>query len=145
MTERSILRNTRSPVDIRHLYPEVEEGCTGFTNVRYTIRRGIYLDCDMIVLADIAELWAYREPGRFVCLADGSSEVAVIDCEHRCRRKREEHLLPKSARIPLEWNSKDELVPGAKLLHFTALDRQPWFHDHPNEAAVAIYRQYAEG
>lgn len=144
MTAMSILEHTSAKVSIQLVYPEVEEGCTGFTNVRYTIRCGIYLDCDMVLLADIADLWAYRSPGNFVCLADGSTEVAVIDCEHRCRNKREEHLLPKLPSIPLKWNSEDRMVPGAKLLHFTDLSTQPWFHAHPNKEAVAIYERYRE-
>lgn len=142
LTAASILRHASAEVQIRHLYPETEAGCTGFTNVRYTIGRGIYLDCDMILLADIAELWAYRQPGKFVCLKDGSTEVAVIDCAHQCTNKTQETLLPKAARIPLEWNSEDRLVEGAKLLHFTDLKTQPWFYEHPNAEAVAVYDAY---
>ena len=70
LTERSIRAHTSNPVDIQHVYPAVEEGCTGFSNVRYQIRYGIYLDPDMIVLGDIAELWSYHRPGKFVCMAD---------------------------------------------------------------------------
>ena len=143
MTERSIARNTTAEVCIQHVYAQPESGCTGFTNVRYGIRYGIYLDCDMVVLGDIAELWSYRQPGAFVCLEDGSTEVAVIDCEHACTNKREEGLLPKVCTIPLTWNSEDRLVEGAKLLHFTDLNTQPWFHPHPDPAVVALYRDYA--
>jgi len=149
MTERSIRRNTKSMVRIHHLYPEVESGVTGFTNVRYTIRKGIYLDCDMIVLGDIADLWEYHRLGKFVCMEDGSTEVAVIDCLHKCRQKKEEKLLPKECIIPPEWNVEDyayknKALPKAmKLFHFTALDTQPWFYKHPNQEAVALYNQYA--
>lgn len=142
MTERSILEHTNASVEIRHLYPEVEAGCTGFSNVRYTIRRGIYLDCDMVVLGDISELWGYRAPGRFVCMQDGSTEVAVIDCVHGCSNKWEQHLLPKDCRIPAEWNCEDCVPPGAKLVHFTNLKTQPWFFDHPDPVADALWRQY---
>jgi len=34
MTKNSILRNTDADVDIVHLYPSKESGCTGFSNVR---------------------------------------------------------------------------------------------------------------
>jgi hypothetical protein len=142
MTAASIVRHTDAPVLIQHVYPVPEEGCTGFTNVRYGIDHGIYLDCDMIVLADILELWSYRRPGKFVCLKDGSTEIAVIDCRHECRNKREESKLPKACNIPLEWNCEDRLVPGAKLLHFTDLDTQPWFYGHPNAEARGVYERY---
>lgn len=143
MTERSIREHTSADVRITHLYPEVEEGCTGFSNVRYKIKYGIYLDVDMIVLGDIAELWEYRRPGRFVCMKDGATEVAVIDCEHLCRNKREQHALPKTCIIPPEWNCEDHVPCGAKLVHYTDLSTQPWFHEHPDPVAVALYEQYA--
>ena len=148
MTETSILDNTSAQVDIVHLYPIVEEGCTGFSNVRYQIKHGIYLDVDMIVLGDIAELWSYRKEGKFVCMKDGSTEVAVIDCEHTCRNKHEQHLLPKSCDIPMEWNVEDhktsgEVPHGTKLVHYTDLSKQPWVHGpHPNSHLEALWRQY---
>ena len=156
ITACSILENTQADVDIRHLYPDVEAGCTGFSNVRYQIRRGIYLDCDMIVLGDIAELWHYRRPGKFVCMRDGSTEVAVIDCEHKCTNKREESKLPKSCDIPPVWNTtdayrengqvvyRDGVPENTKLFHFTALDTQPWFYEHPNRKAVELYEYYSK-
>lgn len=144
MTAESIRQHASEPVEIVHVYPDVESGCTGFTNVRYTIPRGVYLDCDMIVLADIAELMTYHRPGRFVCLADGSTEVAVIDCYHNCRSKREEFKLPRLRSIPLVWNSEDRLVPGAKLLHFTDLNTQPWNTRHPDDEARGYYERYRE-
>ena len=148
MTERSILRNTKYKVNIHHLYPIVESGVTGFTNVRYTIRKGIYLDCDMIVLGDIAELWEYHRVGKFVCMEDGSTEVSVIDCVHDCTKKREEKRLPKKPIIPLEWNIEDchykgKLPKATKLFHFTSLNTQPWFYNHPNPEAVDLYKEYA--
>lgn len=149
MTERSIRRNTKAMVRINHLYPEVEEGVTGFTNVRYTIRKGIYLDCDMIVLGDIADLWEYHRLGKYVCMEDGSSEVAVIDCNHLCRNKKQEKLLPKECIIPPQWNvedcqCRDKPIPkDTKLFHFTSLNTQPWFYKHPNQEAVDLYFQYA--
>lgn len=142
MTERSILKHTNTDVQITHLYPEVESGCTGFSNVRYTIKKGIYLDVDMIVLGDIAELWAYHRPGKFVCMQDGSTAVSVIDCEHNCTNKHEQHLLPKENIIPPEWNTEDKVENGMKLLHFTNMHTQPWFFDHPNKEALKIYDEY---
>lgn len=142
LTKRSIELNTNTPVHIIHVYPIQESGCTGFTNVRYQIRRGIYLDCDMIVLGDIADLWQYRRKQKFVTLTDGSTEVSVIDCNHNCANKHQEYLLPKVKTIPQIWNAEDKRVPGMKLLHFTNLKTQPWFYEHPDKKAVAIYEQY---
>lgn len=142
LTERSILRNTTAPVKITHLYPSVESGCTGFTNVRYEITHGIYLDCDMIVLGDISELWSYYEKGRFVCMEDGSSEVSVIGCSHLCRDKYHEHLIPKSMNIPMSWNVEDKIIVDMKLLHFTNLDTQPWFYEHPDQSVINLYNEY---
>jgi len=41
MTENSIREHTNADVDIVHLYPDVESGCTGFSDVRYQIKHGI--------------------------------------------------------------------------------------------------------
>jgi len=149
MTARSIMANTKADIRIKHIYPEVEAGCTGFTNVRYQIDFGIYLDPDMIVLGDIAELWRYRRSRRFVCMRDGSTEVAVIDCQHLCRNKFEEHLLPKENIIPDEWNVEDHkyfpdnaLPENIKNFHFTSLSTQPWFFEHPNSEAKMIYENW---
>lgn len=148
MTERSILRNTKSQVDIKYLYPKHEAGCTGFSNIRYTIKQGIYLDVDMIVLGDIVELWEYKVKGKFVCMENGSTAVAVIDCNHRCENKKQEDRLPKACRIPMIWNVEDykyinkPLPENMKLLHFTNIHTQPWFFEHPDERMVEIYEQY---
>lgn len=148
LTANSILRNTKASVDIELLYPVNESGCTGFSNVRFDIRKGIYLDCDMIVLADIAELWSYHKEGKFVCMQDGSTEVAVIDCVHTCKDKTQLNVLPLSKDIPLEWNVEDykigtDPIPeNAKLVHLTDLNKQPWFHNHPNKYIVELYENY---
>lgn len=151
MTERSIRENTildESEYEIIHLYPEKESGCTGFSNVRYTIKKGIYLDCDMIVLGDIAELWSYHKPGKFVCMKDRSDAVAVIDCNHSCRTKFQKGSLPLSPDIPLEWNVEDyryfdsELPSVIKNFHFTSLPHQPWFFPHPIPEAIELYEHY---
>ena len=144
LTAFSIRENTNHPVDITHLYPSVESGCTGFSDVRFTIEYGIYLDVDMIVLGDIAELWAYRKKDKFVCLKDGSTEVAVIDCKHRCRNKRELDKLPMARDIPLVWNVEDRVTRDAKLVHYTDLNTQPWFYTHPDKEATQLYENYKQ-
>lgn len=163
MTEFSIRENTTSDVAIHIIRPDEigtrEHGCTGFTNLRYAVPQlcreygyefGIYLDCDMLVLGDIAELYSYGEKRKWVCLQDGSNEVSVVSCflqypdkSRLCEMKKHQFNRGEDVRrIPLEWNSEDKVTPGMKLLHFTSLDSQPWFYDHPDKEAVAIYEDY---
>lgn len=122
-------------------------GCTGFTMYRYAVPRladrkgfAIYLDVDMFVLGDIAELWEYRYKGAWSCLKDGSTEVMVIDCatgstpHPKNVHQYQKGQIPVNLRpcIPLNWNHEDELHADTKLLHFTDLSRQPFFTDtHP--------------
>lgn len=131
-----------------------ETGCTGFSMYRYAVPElcgyagsAIYLDVDMLVLSDIAELWDYGRQGEWVCLADGSTEVMVIDCSVRNSIPpiRELMRLHKSQvrpvltnRIPLEWNCEDSAPEGAKLIHFTDLKRQPWFTPARSDSATEL-------
>lgn len=163
--EHSIRKHSSEPVEINWMRPRqlglTENGCTGFTMFRYCIPElaqhkgfAIYLDVDMLLLDDIAELWQYQRPGRWAMLEDGSSEVMVIDCsidlrlsKHQlCAMRKWEvaHLLNTSSEIPLEWNCEDELLPGAKLLHFTDLERQPWDYDIRQDDAAQLWRAYAD-
>jgi len=135
-----------------------EEGCTGFTMLRYAVPQwcrengypaAIYLDVDMLVLGDIQELAQYHREGKWVTLIDGSDEVSVIDAGvmlpgYRDLRRNARHRLhpPKEALIPLEWNCEDCVPDGAKLVHFTDLNTQPWWFDHPNEDAVRLYESH---
>jgi hypothetical protein len=160
--EHSIRANTDAEVEVEFLrageHGLKPSGCTGFTNFRYAIpeiagREGfaIYLDIDMIVLADIAELWDYRERGQWVCLADGSTEVSVIDCTlqfppiRMLPQFKKYHLVnmaPVRRSIPLEWNVKDRVEPGMKLLHFTDL-RQNWIAgEHSCREAMEVLHDY---
>lgn len=151
MTEQSILKNAAHPenIEIHHVYPKVESGCTGFSDVRFTIKHGIYLDPDMVVLGDIEELWSYRIPGRNVVLQDGSTEVMIIDGNHSCKNKKELYKLKAIPKIPLEWNVEDfkyfpnkPLPENIKLFHFTSLPHQPWFYEHPHQEALKLYDEY---
>lgn len=161
----SILANTTADVDIRLISPErlnaKPSGCTGFTNLRYAVPElagyegyAIYLDVDMIVLGDIAELYEYRQEGAWVRMYDGASEVSVIDCAaHNYLPKLDKlHLYWKNKlhgsvnainAIPPEWNVKDCVKDAMKLLHFTSLKHQPWVAEHPCPEAVEIYQRYA--
>jgi len=134
-------------------------GCTGFSMYRYAIPElcgyqgfAIYLDVDMLLVSDIAELWDYRESGKWVSLVDGSTEVMVIDCAVRnnippipdLMRLHKSQVRPQlTPRIPLEWNCEDRAPEGAKLIHFTDLKRQPWFTPDRSDSAVEILRENA--
>ena len=165
---RSIEENTKSDVDIKIIRPSYigmrPTGCTGFTNVRFSIPHlllrdgydyGIYFDVDMIILGDVAELYEYKRPGKFVCLKDGSTEVAVISAATPVPTINEIaytnknaliQRIPRANKIPLSWNVEDRYTPEAKLIHFTDLKRQPWFEEnqpHPCQQACEIWERYA--
>ena len=163
MTEFSIRENTQSEVQIHIVRPQwygmEESGCTGFTNVRFAVPQlcrlfgyeyGIYLDVDMLVTGDIKDLWQYRQPMKWVCMEDGSNEVSVICSTLQYPDKSVLHTRHKGTfargsnvcNIPMVWNCEDHVTPDMKLLHFTDLRAQPWFHDHPNTKAVAVYEEY---
>lgn len=163
LTPFSIRENTQEDTEIYIVRPEwygmAESGCTGFTNVRWAIPQicrelgydfGIYLDVDMLVVGDIAELYGYRQRGKWVCLDDGSNEVSVICSSLIYPDKSVLHLRHKGTlpmgdhlpRIPLCWNVEDRVDPEMKLLHFTSLAHQPWFHTHYDKDAVGLYESY---
>ncbi len=167
--ENSILANTQSDVEITFMRPSdlgiPESGCTGFTNLRYAVPDmagfagyAIYLDVDMIVLGDIADLYDYRQPGYWVTMKDGSSEVSVISCGvhrhmpglhniHMYNKSQLYGMIRKKCLIPPCWNVEDEVQEGMKLLHLTDLKCQPWMKEpqypHPCPEAVDIYHAYA--
>lgn len=165
LTDFSIRENTDSDVSIHIVRPEwvgmQEHGCTGFTNVRWAIPQlcrelgyefGIYLDVDMLVVGDIADLWAYRQKGKRVVLEDGSDEVSICCASLRYPDKKFLHTrhkgtLPRGEdvkAIPLIWNVEDRLTPDAKIVHYTSLDHQPWFYDHFNKEAIDLYASYCD-
>lgn len=150
---------------------------TNFSNFRLCIPElagyeghAIYLDSDMLVVGDVAELFTYRKCAYTTCNRK-RSEVAVIDCaalkghippiKELSRRKEglmwwrnklwEEGLMSEG--VPAEWNVLDKVIPGMRLLHFTDMRTQPWkpwperFNypkRHPNEAAVSLWEKYAD-
>lgn len=141
---------------------------TEFSMYRYIIPevcgyqgRAVYLDSDMICLADIRELFEvpmnghailakrHEEPGRW------HTSVLVIDCE-RCHwdmnviteelsRGDYSHydlmeLDPKFLKqyglsigeLDPRWNSFDYWDSETKLIHYTGIETQPWkLGDHP--------------
>jgi hypothetical protein len=117
--------------------------------------KALYVDSDMMVFRNIEELWETPFDGAQVLTVltpQGTQtlnhSVLLIDCraaawnirdiidgldEHRYTYDslmRELCIVPRSrvhARIPYYWNSLDHYEPGkTALLHFTALQSQPW-------------------
>lgn len=120
--------------------------------------KAIYLDADMLVLGDIAELASLSLNRPWLCRS-GMTDVSVIDC------KAMRGLLPSIAEmkpsgritfdyvqmltrcgaidpsLPAEWNARDSAdlwVPATKLLHYTTVPWQPWrpypcvtYYPHP--------------
>jgi len=167
--EHSIRKNTDEDVHIEFIRPGWKSGCTGFTNHRFLIPAmcsytgfAIYLDVDMLVLGDIAELWAYKTPGKW-CTTAIRDDVAVIDCAAftditpgTCRNKKKDAIRGqiggrRLVNIQHQWNTIDMLTLGTKLVHYSDLDRQPWhpipghpYKQHPDADAVALFWEYFE-
>ncbi|MFW0776215.1 MAG: hypothetical protein ACN2B6_00655 [Rickettsiales bacterium] len=137
--EYSIRKYASEPVDIKFLRPEYygceDAGCTGFSLMRWEIPRicnyeghAIYLDVDMILLADIADLWAYKSTNH-VILKDSSTEVMVLNCA-KSRECPKLEILLEHWNVE-DWKAEPKDLETAKLIHFTDLKNQPWFYDHP--------------
>jgi len=127
---------------------------TKFTCFRYAIPelcnfkgKAIYLDSDMVVLGDIAEIWSTPlSRGPWHCLSRKRTDVSVIDCA----RMKQSWWPPLSSMmrshkhgayfrgiiirngfldpsLPPEWNVIDEYKPRVtKLIHFSRVQTQPW-------------------
>jgi hypothetical protein len=168
--EYSLRRYASQPVELVWLKPnpdpahplggwDTHEWGTPFSGLRWAIPhlcgyegRAIYLDSDMIVLGDIAELWAQEMPGKAVALVTGEGRkqrtcVMVLDCA-RARRflpdledvkrqangRRFNELLAASPKlygqIEGRWNVVDlkGVVlgdPSVKLIHYSGIAFQP--------------------
>jgi len=164
----SIRKNSSTPdVQVNFMRPGWKSGCTGFTNHRFLIPwicgfegYAIYLDVDMLVLGDIAELWSYKTPGTW-CTTPMRDDVSVIDCSRfdwlvpeRIQSQKKDQI--RSAlrsfmqpSIPGQWNVIDKVFPDTKLIHYSDLDRQPWhpipghpYKQHPDGEAVELFWTY---
>ena len=115
--------------------------------------RAIYLDADMIVLADIAELWEQPpDPGFGIkCINHRRTDVSVIDCSWFAGKQwwpSIEKMKPSGARVfeyitllnlhkamdttlAPEWNDVDGAIYqyhpiSVKLEHYSAVPTQPY-------------------
>ena len=174
--EHSIRRNTALPVAMRtidnSLAPSPKDArflpYTNFSYGRFAIPklagyqgRAIYMDSDMIVLRDIAEIWEMPFDGAKILVekvtdntrgAGRLTAVMVLDCA--ALRWEPEAIMAKLGeqydyselmsvlplleegdlqdRLPLGWNSLDELTAETRLLHYTKIKTQPWVYPaHP--------------
>lgn len=136
---------------------------TGFSFSRFRIPelcghtgRGIYVDADMQVFTDIADLWLRDFQGRHLLYAEQDSasgrvpqySVMLLDCEALqwdvarivdgldSGRYDYAGLMQRMCIVPAErqgpllpeaWNSLEHYVPGETcLIHYTDMPTQPW-------------------
>lgn len=123
----------------------------------------IYLDADMIVLGDVAQLWRrWRLPGKATTLATGATEVMVIDCSLRgppIAELRQKPLrmsgmakpYPRKPVISALWDLRDTWTKGAQLVHYTNMRTQPWHPwpdafdyppNHPNRKCQELWEHW---
>lgn len=152
---------------------------TDFSNFRLAIAElagfegvHIYMDADMLVLGDVAELLDLPRRAPWLTLSALRTDVSVIDAAGMRGR------LPSLARLkadgiplhvyrgqleksgtfdpslPVVWNWTDDKgkpIGGAKLLHFTVVPTQPWrpyasvqYQPHPLADWVTLWNRYEE-
>jgi hypothetical protein len=153
---------------------------TCFSNFRLAVPilagfkgRAIYLDSDMLVLGDVAELLDLPiVPGKvWLCTSQKRTDVSVFDCEELGWPTLQE--LQESAQtlyhwrhwanrlglldcsLPDEWNCVDGwgYVHGqTKLVHFSDMKTQPWrpwpehiaYQDHAWKQGVKLWQEERE-
>ena len=174
--EHSIKRHTDLDVEMRtidnSLAPEpTDPRFLPFTNFSYGRvaiprlagyqGRAVYMDSDMIVFRDIAELWNTPFKGAHVLVEQLTPEtvnegkfaaVMLMDCDALRWDPAEiiaglgekytydelmtlKPLLPGDLlqdRLPLGWNALDHYDENTRLLHYTKVGTQPWMYTgHP--------------
>ena len=123
--------------------------------------RAIYMDSDMVVFRDIAEIWQMPFDGAKILVEKVSDKtrgsgrltaVMVMDCaalrwdpeaiiarlgvDYDYKELMSVYPLLEDGdlqdRLPLGWNSLDEYTPETRLLHYTKIKTQPWVYPcHP--------------
>jgi hypothetical protein len=133
--------------------------------------RAVYLDVDMLVLGDVAELLTLPTSVGYTSVNHRRTDVSVIDCAWF----KDKAWWPKiadvqtkpwrvfeycqvlnahgaiSPTLPRDWNvldTHDPVTPTSKLLHFTSVPWQPWhpyptvkYLPHPRPEFVARWRE----
>jgi hypothetical protein len=173
--EHSILKHASVPVQVKPLFQAIAEAKveipplkskqqgnrTPFSFQRFAIPelnshrgRAVYVDSDMLVFKDIAELknWPFDGSGLLYCKLPAGSKrrpqfsVMVLDCESLGWKVKSivsdldqgrwsyEELMYKMAAcpnpsqsLPAEWNCLEYYESGkSALVHFTDMLEQPW-------------------
>lgn len=183
VVENSLKRNTLGDVEIvwmRQGSPGWDWGgqdchwCTPFSMFRWFIPeycnwegRAIYIDADMAILRDLAELWEHPlpegSPGAYAGRMSSKADVILWDCANVPKWKREpdknspigiydgrisavRKLGAKAlyeSRLPPYWDHRDMYVPDGPnrtgIIHWTKLSCQPY---HPYKHAYAYDTPY---
>lgn len=169
----SIARHTRRVVEIRTIDNALapipddprHKPYTEFSFARFAIPalcgyrgRAIYMDSDMLVFADIGELWDTDMAGAAIAIERGSRDqvdrgkhaaVMLLDCEkldwkvedivaglgrkyaYKALMQIDPLLQPGQMRelVVAGWNDLDHYTAGrTRNLHFTKIRTQPWVH-----------------
>lgn len=131
----------------------------------------IYLDADMVLLADIAELAAHPRRNAWLSNSSTFTDVSVIDAAafkdkkwwpslaqmrmsgapmHYYRGLIAQHQMFDES-LPWTWNMRDQLLPGGKLLHYTTVPCQPWrpypsvkYQAHPRPEVAKVFFDYQQ-
>lgn len=148
--QHSITKYARTPVAISPIVlptlPLTRVGLTPFTFSRFLVPwlcdfegYALFLDIDMLVLADIGLLFADADPDCAVMVSKNKlrfewTSVVLFNCAHPdCRKLTPEYVQTAPGLHKLEWTSDagdlspewnhlvgyDEPRPDAKLVHFT--------------------------
>jgi len=128
---------------------------TDFTNFRWAIPevcgfkgRAIYLDVDILVIGDIAELWRWPSGRAILSLDMRETSVMLYECERFAEMpgwpaieqmkangwgidQYYQLLAPHGAfgQLPVQWNcldGKDFAYTTTRLIHYTNMSSQPW-------------------
>jgi hypothetical protein len=159
VTERSVRVRASIGVKIIHSFDKDlprPPGATGFSFVRFAAPelaeragRVLYLDSDMIVYGDVAELLAIPFGDHHLLTPRTQAAVILMDAprvpfslqsvveEHRrgtpgimqLRGGLNGAVVGKI--LPDSWNSLDRCPDGTKNLHFTNMRNQPWLPSRP--------------
>ncbi len=159
----SIKARATEPVEFTEIGGTSWAGLTGFSFARWQVPElceykgsAIYLDADIVALADIVELCELTVVGGALArpTADGRyfTSVMALDCAlgwrfdqlvEQARRydwmysaimwaASNSPVRADFAALPRRWNDLDRVKGDTALLHYTDLKRQPWrYAGHP--------------
>ena len=172
--EHSIRRYASVSIDIIHTFDEQapeprkkeHRSRTGFSFQRFTLPKragyeglGVYLDSDMIVLDDVAELFGSIPGEMSIACTKNLPSVFAVRCD-RVHWIANNFLIALDAgmlsyarlmmldvfgeflskTIPNSWNALDECPPGTKLVHYTNMLKQCWLTNQKHRPVDDIWK-----